>query len=80
MLYSKFVHQNKMDSTDRTQDICRNFAWESISEKKITGISDGTSSVDTNKPCTEGFVLVSKTTAGTTIGLEVFANSPSVIQ
>ena len=46
-----------MDSTDRTQDICGNFASESISEKKKTGFSDGTPSVDTNKPCIEGFVF-----------------------
>ena len=32
---------NKMDSTDRTQDICGNFASESISERKKTGFSDG---------------------------------------
>ena len=46
-----------MDSTDRSQDICGNFAWESISERKKTGFSDGTPSVDTNKPCIKGFIF-----------------------
>ena len=38
-----------MDSTDHTQDICGNFSWESTLERKKTGFSDGTPSVDTNK-------------------------------
>ena len=58
VVHSKFLYSlNKMDSTDRSQDICGNFACESISERKKTGFSDGAPSVGTNKPCIKGFVF-----------------------